>query len=246
MRKKIVAGNWKMNLNRDKAHKLLELIKSNSYPDDVEVIIAPPSIYLETFSSVKNLLISSQDVSSNENGAYTGEFSAEMLSSLNLKYAIIGHSERRQYHGEDDKLIYKKALQLLKNNISPIYCCGESLEDRNNDNHFEVVKSQLEIFLNELTDSDFSNFVIAYEPVWAIGTGLTAKPSDAQNMHHYIRNLIDSKFGSEIAQSIPILYGGSCKPSNSRELFSMNDIDGGLIGGASLDAQSFSSIINSF
>lgn len=246
MRKKIVAGNWKMNLNRDKAHKLLELIKSNSYPDDVEVIIAPPSIYLETFSTEKNLLFSSQDVSSNENGAYTGEFSAEMLSSLNLKYAIIGHSERRQYHGEDDKLIYKKALQLLKNNISPIYCCGESLEDRNNDNHFEVVKSQLEIFLNELTDSDFSNFVIAYEPVWAIGTGLTAKPSDAQNMHHYIRNLIDSKFGSEIAQSIPILYGGSCKPSNSRELFSMNDIDGGLIGGASLDAQSFSSIINSF
>ena len=246
MRKKIVAGNWKMNLNRDKAHKLLELIKSNSYPDDVEVIIAPPSIYLDTFSSVKNLLISSQDVSSNENGAYTGEFSAEMLSSLNLKYAIIGHSERRQYHGENDKLIYKKALQLLKNNISPIYCCGESLEDRNNDNHFEVVKSQLEIFLNELTDSDFSNFVIAYEPVWAIGTGLTAKSSDAQNMHHYIRKLIDSKFGSEIAQSIPILYGGSCKPSNSRELFSMNDIDGGLIGGASLDAQSFSSIINSF
>ena len=246
MRKKIVAGNWKMNLNRDKAYELLELIKSNSYPDDVEVIIAPPSIYLETFSTVKNLLISSQDVSSNENGAYTGEFSAEMLSSLNLKYAIIGHSERRQYHGEDDKLIYKKALQLLKNNISPIYCCGESLEDRNNDNHFEVVKSQLEIFLNELTDSDFSNFVIAYEPVWAIGTGLTAKSSDAQNMHHYIRKLIDSKFGSEIAQSIPILYGGSCKPSNSRELFSMNDIDGGLIGGASLDAQSFSSIINSF
>ena len=246
MRKKIVAGNWKMNLNSEKAHKLLKNLESISFPKDVEVIIAPPSIYLDSFSKAKNLFISSQDVSPNDNGAYTGEFSAEMLSSLNLKYSIIGHSERRQYHAEGEDLICKKAYQLLKYNISPIYCCGESLENRKSKNHFQVVKSQLSRLLNEFSGSDFQNLIIAYEPVWAIGTGLTAEPSDAQNMHIFIRQLIDDKFGLEIAQSVPILYGGSCKPSNSKELFSMNDIDGGLIGGASLDAHSFSTIINSF
>ena len=246
MRKKIVVGNWKMNLNSEKAYKLLENLESISFPNDVEVIIAPPSIYLDSFSKAKKLFISSQDVSSNDNGAYTGEFSAEMLSSLNLKYSIIGHSERRQYHGEGEDLICKKAHQLLKYNISPIYCCGESLENRKSKNHFQVVKSQLSRLLNEFRGSDFQNLIIAYEPVWAIGTGLTAQPSDAQNMHLFIRQLIEDKFGLEIAQSVPILYGGSCKPSNSKELFSMNDIDGGLIGGASLDADSFSTIINSF
>jgi triosephosphate isomerase len=247
MRKKIVAGNWKMNLNREAAFQLIETIDSLKFSNNLEVIIAPSSIYLESFvGKVKNINISSQDVSTNDNGAYTGEFSAAMLSSLNLKYSIVGHSERRQYHKETDEMIFNKAKQLLKSNMSPIYCCGELLEDRKSENHYKVVASQLQPLLDNLNSDELEKFIIAYEPVWAIGTGLTAKPSDAQNMHSYIRALIKKKFSSSIADQISILYGGSCKPDNAKELFSMVDVDGGLIGGASLDADSFSAIINSF
>jgi triosephosphate isomerase len=247
MRKKIVAGNWKMNLNREAAFQLIETIDSLKFSNNLEVIIAPSSIYLESFvGKVKNINISSQDVSANDNGAYTGEFSAAMLSSLNLKYSIVGHSERRQYHKETDEMIFNKAKQLLKSNMSPIYCCGELLEDRKSENHYKVVASQLQPLLDNLNSDELEKFIIAYEPVWAIGTGLTAKPSDAQNMHSYIRALIKKKFSSSIADQISILYGGSCKPDNAKELFSMVDVDGGLIGGASLDADSFSAIINSF
>lgn len=247
MRKKIVAGNWKMNLNQKAAFQLIETIDSLKFSNNVEVIIAPPSIYLESFlGKVKNFNISSQDVSANDNGAYTGEFSAAMLSSLSLKYSIVGHSERRLYHGETEEIIFNKAKQLLKSNMSPIYCCGELLEDRKSENHFKVVASQLQPLLDNLNSDELEKFIIAYEPVWAIGTGLTAKPSDAQDMHSYIRALIKEKFSSSIADQISILYGGSCKPDNAKELFSMEDVDGGLIGGASLDADSFSAIINSF
>jgi triosephosphate isomerase len=247
MRKKIVAGNWKMNLNREAAFQLIETIDSLKFSNNLEVIIAPSSIYLESFvGKVKNINISSQDVSANDNGAYTGEFSAAMLSSLNLKYSIVGHSERRQYHKETDEMIFNKAKQLLKSNMSPIYCCGELLEDRKSENHYKVVASQLQPLLDNLNSDELEKFIIAYEPVWAIGTGLTAKPSDAQNMHSYIRALIKKKFSSSIADQISILYGGSCKADNAKELFSMVDVDGGLIGGASLDADSFSAIINSF
>ncbi|MDG1797573.1 MAG: triose-phosphate isomerase [Flavobacteriales bacterium] len=247
MRKKIVAGNWKMNLNQKAAFQLIETIDSLKFSNNVEVIIAPPSIYLESFlGKVKNFNISSQDVSANDNGAYTGEFSAAMLSSLSLKYSIVGHSERRLYHGESDEIIFNKAKQLLKSNMSPIYCCGELLEDRKSENHFKVVASQLQPLLDNLNSDELEKFIIAYEPVWAIGTGLTAKPSDAQDMHSYIRALIKEKFSSSIADQISIIYGGSCKPDNAKELFSMEDVDGGLIGGASLDADSFSAIINSF
>jgi len=247
MRKKIVAGNWKMNLNRKAAFQLIETIDSLKFSNNVEVIIAPPSIYLESFiGKVKNFNISSQDVSANDNGAYTGEFSAAMLSSLSLKYSIVGHSERRLYHGETEEMIFNKAKQLLKSNMSPIYCCGELLEDRKSENHFKVVASQLQPLLDNLNSDELEKFIIAYEPVWAIGTGLTAKPSDAQDMHSYIRALIKEKFSSSIADQISIIYGGSCKPDNAKELFSMEDVDGGLIGGASLDADSFSAIINSF
>ena len=247
MRKKIVAGNWKMNLNRKAAFQLIETIDSLKFSNNVEVIIAPPSIYLESFlGKVKNFNISSQDVSANDNGAYTGEFSAAMLSSLSLKYSIVGHSERRLYHGESDEIIFNKAKQLLKSNMSPIYCCGELLEDRKSENHFKVVASQLQPLLDNLNSDELEKFIIAYEPVWAIGTRLTAKPSDAQDMHSYIRALIKEKFSSSIADQISIIYGGSCKPDNAKELFSMEDVDGGLIGGASLDADSFSAIINSF
>jgi triosephosphate isomerase len=246
MRKKIVAGNWKMNLNKEEAYLLFNNLESKSFPNDVMVIIAPPSIYLDSFSGVSNIYLSSQDVSANKNGAFTGEFSSEMLSSLKIKYSIVGHSERRQYHNESDDLIFLKTKSLIQKNISPLFCCGESLNERKSKNHYNIVKSQLHNILNNLNASDFEKIIIAYEPVWAIGTGLTAEPSDAQNMHLYIRGLVKESYGNKIADNLSILYGGSCKPGNSNELFSMEDIDGGLIGGASLDSNSFESIINSF
>ena len=246
MRKKIVAGNWKMNLNKEEAYLLFNNLESKSFPNDIKVIIAPPSIYLDSFSGAKNIYLSSQDVSANENGAFTGEFSSEMLSSLNIKYSIVGHSERRQYHKESDDLIFLKTKSLIQQNISPLFCCGESLNERKSKNHYNIVKSQLHNILNNLNASDFEKIIIAYEPVWAIGTGLTAEPSDAQNMHLFIRELVKESYGNKIADNLSILYGGSCKPGNSNELFSMEDIDGGLIGGASLDSNSFESIINSF
>jgi triosephosphate isomerase (TIM) len=246
MRKKIVAGNWKMNLNKYEADTLFNNLESKSFPDNVEVVIAPASIYLDSFSNASNLSISSQDVSANNKGAFTGEFSAEMLSSINLRFAIIGHSERRIFHKETDLLIFQKVEMLLKHGITPIFCCGESLSDKESKNHFNVVKSQLSQILSKLSSEEFSKIVIAYEPVWAIGTGLNAEPEDAQEMHSFIRSLVFEAFGSEISEIIPILYGGSCKPSNAKELFSMDDIDGGLIGGASLDSESFEAIINSF
>ena len=246
MRKKIVAGNWKMNLNKEEAYLLFNNLESKSFPNDVMVIIAPPSIYLDSFSGATNIYLSSQDVSANENGAFTGEFSSEMLSSLNIKYSIVGHSERRQYHNESDDLIFLKTKSLIQQNISPLFCCGESLNERKSKNHYNIVKSQLHNILNNLNASDFEKIIIAFEPVWAIGTGLTAEPSDAQKMHLYIRGLVKESYGNKIADNLSILYGGSCKPGNSNELFSMEDIDGGLIGGASLDSNSFESIINSF
>tara|TARA_B100001564_G_scaffold21271_1_gene16007 strand:- start:2022 stop:2762 length:741 start_codon:yes stop_codon:yes gene_type:complete len=246
MRKKIVAGNWKMNLNKEEAYLLFNNLESKSFPNDVMVIIAPPSIYLDSFSGATNIYLSSQDISANENGAFTGEFSSEMLSSLNIKYSIVGHSERRQYHNESDDLIFLKTKSLIQQNISPLFCCGESLNERKSKNHYNIVKSQLHNILNNLNASDFEKIIIAYEPVWAIGTGLTAEPSDAQKMHLYIRGLVKESYGNKIADNLSILYGGSCKPGNSNELFSMEDIDGGLIGGASLDSNSFESIINSF
>tara|TARA_Y100000768_G_scaffold375210_1_gene345785 strand:+ start:1849 stop:2589 length:741 start_codon:yes stop_codon:yes gene_type:complete len=246
MGKKIVAGNWKMNLNKEEAYLLFNNLESKSFPNDVMVIIAPPSIYLDSFSGATNIYLSSQDVSANENGAFTGEFSSEMLSSLNIKYSIVGHSERRQYHNESDDLIFLKTKSLIQQNISPLFCCGESLNERKSKNHYNIVKSQLHNILNNLNASDFEKIIIAYEPVWAIGTGLTAEPSDAQKMHLYIRGLVKESYGNKIADNLSILYGGSCKPGNSNELFSMEDIDGGLIGGASLDSNSFESIINSF
>lgn len=246
MRKKIVAGNWKMNLNKLDAVELFKSLESSVYPPNIEVIIAPPSIYLDSFSNASNLKIASQDVSQNSNGAYTGEFSSEMLFSINLRFAIVGHSERRVFHNESDEMIFNKVKSLLNNGLTPIFCCGESLDDRNNGIQFDVVNSQLSNILNNLSSSDFEKIIIAYEPVWAIGTGLTAEPSDAQAMHSYIRNTIANKFTTKTSEQISILYGGSCKPANSKELFSMKDIDGGLIGGASLDSNSFLAIVNSF
>ena len=247
MRKKIVAGNWKMNLDLFEAEALFNDLNKNDSLKDVEVIIAPASIYLSSFSKSQNFIkLAAQNVSHHSNGAHTGEVSASMLSSINIEYCLVGHSERRIYQKESNQLIFDKAKSLLKGGISPIYCCGEVLDDRENGNAQNVFAEQLSLVLNELNSDDILNVIIAYEPVWAIGTGLTASAEDAQDMHHYIRSLIENKFGSKISENISILYGGSCKAENATELFSQNDIDGGLIGGASLKSNSFLSIAKSF
>jgi len=247
MRKKIVAGNWKMNLDNSQASELFNQLNKIPNFENVEIVIAPAHIYLSRFSQNKsNIILAAQDVSENDNGAYTGDISSTMLSSINIKYCLVGHSERRNIHKETDGLIFKKAKALLKNGITPIFCCGESIEERNNKQEYETVRKQLSLIINNLSEDEILNTVIAYEPVWAIGTGLTASSKDAQLMHNYIRSLIEKKFSNNISSQISILYGGSCKPDNSKELFSQKDIDGGLIGGASLNADSFISIVNSF
>ena len=236
MRKKIVAGNWKMNLNKSKADILYNDLESKTYPDDVEVIIAPASIYLDSFSNASKVSISSQDVSANNNGAFTGEFSAEMLSSINLRFAIVGHSERRTFHKETDLLIFQKVEMLLKHGITPIFCCGESLSDRESKNHFNVVKSQLSQILSNLSSEEFSKIVIAYEPVWAIGTGKIPKLDDLKNNIMYIKKKFQKK-------SIKVLYGGSVNGKNINDLKKISLIDGFLIGGESRDPNKFIDII---
>ena len=245
MRRKIVAGNWKMNLGADEARLLIQEI-DQQVESDVEVIVAPPSLYLESNMNCKHVKLASQNVSQHDNGAYTGEISVSMLSSLGLNYCIVGHSERRTYFSETNEVVFQKSLKLLENEISPIFCCGELLENRENGEAFKVVADQLSLLLGNLSKSQMLNTIIAYEPVWAIGTGLTASPKDAQEIHQYIRGLIRDSFDEEVAELIPLLYGGSCKPDNARELFNQSDIDGGLIGGASLKANSFLDIVKSF
>lgn len=254
MRKKIVAGNWKMNLHDSEVTEFLVELdqESSAIAKDVELAIFPPAIYLDTLINFPNfdLKTGAQDCSSNDNGAYTGEISASMLQSLNnndrLLYTLVGHSERRQYHNEKNELLALKVNQLLKNDISPIYCCGEALSERENNNHKKIVELQIKEGLFHLSEEEIKKVVIAYEPVWAIGTGVTASADQAQEMHSFIRDLIASKYSEDTANQLSILYGGSCKPSNAKELFAQKDIDGGLIGGASLKVESFIQIANSF
>lgn len=214
---------------------------------DALVIIAPPFTHLskvkELISSVK---LSAQDCASEASGAYTGEVSPAMLVSSGVEYVIIGHSERRSYYHEDNELLNKKVKLALAEGLKPIYCCGEVLEERESGKLFEVVKAQIEVGLEGLSPEDMSRVVIAYEPVWAIGTGVVATPDQAQEMHKYIRDLLVEQFGGEVAANMTILYGGSCKPSNAEELFANPDVDGGLIGGASLKAEDFLAIVNSY
>jgi triosephosphate isomerase len=253
MRKKIVAGNWKMNLSFSEADDLLALILDDiaekGLPENVEVVVCPPSLYLELATDMANgkpLSVGAQNVSAHDNGAYTGEISAAMLESVEVDYCIIGHSERRQYFNERDEELARKADILLRHGITPIYCCGELLDDREDDMHMDVVSTQLEDGLFHLDEETFSKVVIAYEPVWAIGTGKTATPQQAQEMHAFIRALIAKKYSKQLADACSILYGGSCNAANAAELFSMADVDGGLIGGASLKAADFAAIIRSF
>jgi len=249
MRSRIVAGNWKMNTTVEEGIELAKQIAEAQLPEKVQVILGPPSTHLHALNSVLNgadVALAAQNVHQEEKGAYTGEVSAAMLASLGVQYCIIGHSERRQYFGETDELIAQKILKAMEYGITPIFCCGETLDIREAGNQNEVVGHQVQVVLDHLSENQAAEIIIAYEPVWAIGTGKTASPAQAQEMHAHIRQVVKNKFGEEIANAIPILYGGSCNPKNSQELFALEDVDGGLIGGASLVADDFLKVIRSF
>ena len=250
MRKKIVAGNWKMNTTVPEGVELAkEVVKeAASLSSEVKLIVGVPFTHLSSVATVlegSNVELSAQNCADEVKGAYTGEVSAKMLASLPVKYVILGHSERREYYGETNEKLVKKINLALAENIAPIYCVGEKLEEREAGKHFEVVASQIKEVLFGLTEEQMKNIVIAYEPVWAIGTGKTATSEQAQEIHAFIRETLAEKFGA-LAEEISILYGGSCKPSNAQELFAQKDIDGGLIGGASLVASDFIAIAKSF
>lgn len=246
MKKFILAGNWKMNTNFYEAVELaesvnLKLSEINFDSDRFVVILAPPFTNIYAVSSITNkkVFVASQNIAQWEKGAYTGEVSAEMVKSVGASYCILGHSERRQYFYEDSKILNQKLKIALKNSLIPIFCIGEKLIEREQNLHFDVVRNQLEETLFTLNPEEFEQIVIAYEPVWAIGTGVNATPAQAQEMHEYIRSLINKKFGQKIAENTTILYGGSCNPLNGKSLFEQKDIDGGLIGGASLKSNDF-------
>jgi len=252
MRKKIVAGNWKMNKTYSEAIQLFneikELLKNNHTV--VTKIIAPPFPYIYEFYHAtkvsQNIAIAAQNCSYEESGAYTGEVSVAMLKSVGASHIIIGHSERRAYFNETSELLKKKVDITLKHGLTPIFCVGETAGKRQSDQYFQVVESQITESLFHLNAVDIGKIIIAYEPVWAIGTGLTATSAQAQEMHHHIRSLIEKKYGKETAADLSILYGGSCNGKNAAELFACPDVDGGLIGGAALKAQEFTDIIHSF
>jgi triosephosphate isomerase len=249
MRKLIVAGNWKMNKSLQEGIELAKAVNEKVNGQKALVVLCPPFIHLSEVKKVitKNtLFLGAQNCSSKPAGAFTGEISASMIKSTGADYVIIGHSERRTYFKETDSTLNKKVRLALENELIPIYCCGEVLPEREADRHFDVVSRQINEGLFSLSTKEFSKVVLAYEPVWAIGTGVNATPAQAQEMHAYIRSLIAGKYGKEVADNTTIQYGGSCKPSNARELFANPDVDGGLIGGASLEAEDFAAIVNSF
>jgi len=250
-RKKIVAGNWKMNTNFNEALELLNFIQINSTTSPyVEKILFPPFAFIKSIkdalSITNNIKIGAQNCSEFNSGAYTGEVSADMLKSISCDYVLIGHSERRRYFNETSELFILKIEQALLADLKIIFCFGENLEHRKSNSHFKIVKTQLNEVLSRLPKDKINQLVLAYEPVWAIGTGETASPVQAQEMHLYIRTVIAQMFSEEFAQNISILYGGSCNSQNAKELFDCPDVDGGLIGGASLIGPEFCKIINSF
>jgi len=251
MRKQIVAGNWKMNTSLSEGKNLAEQVKSllKQAPANIEIIVIPPFTHITEISKISQgspLRVGSQNCAEWEKGAFTGEVSASMLASSGVTHVIVGHSERREYFNESNETLLGKVNQVLSNNLTPIFCCGEKLNERESNNHFHVVEKQIAETLLRLSKEEILQIVIAYEPVWAIGTGRTASPEQAQEMHAFIRSIIEKKFGKEIAENLSILYGGSCKPSNAKEIFTKPDVDGGLIGGASLVANDFIAIAKSF
>ena len=249
-RKRIVAGNWKMNKSFDEGVSLASEVASKLDTSGVTVILGTPYIHLkavgEAIAGNDSLYLAAQNCHQEESGAYTGEISVGMLKSAGVDYVILGHSERRKYFGETDTGVSAKVNTVLNHGLSPIVCVGEELSVREAGNHQSLVREQIEKALFHLEAGDFSKVVIAYEPVWAIGTGLTATPDQAQDMHGFIRSLLTEKYGEEVAQGTTILYGGSCKPANAKELFGQPDVDGGLIGGASLKADDFIAITKSY
>jgi triosephosphate isomerase len=252
MRKKIVAGNWKMNKNFEDGLKLASEVVNIANAEvtgEVSLILCTPFIHLAAVSKItdgsKKVSTGAQNIYTKESGAYTGETSIEMVKSVGAKYVILGHSERREYFNETDTQLAEKTNLALKNGLTPIFCCGETLAQREKGIHVDFVKSQLTESLFHLSPEEFAKVVIAYEPIWAIGTGVTASSAQAQEMHAELRKHLASKYG-QVGQNISILYGGSAKPSNAKELFSCADIDGGLIGGASLVARDFVDIAKSF
>lgn len=252
MRQKIVAGNWKMNTTLEEAQKLtselLGMVR-DEVKGDTKIILCPPFLYLHLINTLlgKNskIELGAQNCSEHASGAYTGEVSAIMLKSMGIPYVILGHSERRQYFNETGKQLAQKVDGALANNLTPIFCCGEPLEIREAGTHEALVKQQIEEGLFHLNAEALKKIVIAYEPVWAIGTGKTATTDQAQEMHAVIRKHLATKFGEEVAAIVPILYGGSVKPDNAKELFACPDVDGGLVGGASLKSRDFVEIIKS-
>jgi len=248
MRKKIVAGNWKMNLQYSEGvslfSEIVNMVRDERKGDQIAVICAP-YIHLNSLAQLSAgvVKIGAQNCHQNESGAFTGEISANMIKSSGCEYVIIGHSERRQYFAETDSLLAEKTVIALANGLTPIFCIGETLDERNNGSYYQVLKSQLENGIFSLSAADFSKVVLAYEPVWAIGTGLTASPEQAQDIHAFIRSEIEAKYNWQVADDTTILYGGSCNAKNAPDLFSQHDIDGGLIGGASLKSRDFTDII---
>lgn len=249
MPKKIVAGNWKMNNDLSETETLLKDLKKHVIPENVSVMVAPSFTNLyKAFESLREhpIQVIAQNMHQAKAGAFTGEVSATMLKSVGVKTVILGHSERRAYFNETDSLLAEKVNTGLENEMLIIFCVGEELSDRRKGSHFEVIQNQLENGLFHISDDVWPQVVIAYEPVWAIGTGETASPSQAQEMHEFIRETIAKQYSETIAKEVSILYGGSVKPANAKEIFAKKDVDGGLIGGASLNAEDFMAIINAF
>lgn len=245
MRKKIAAGNWKMNHTLPETLAFIETFKKNLPQTNAQVMIAPafPNLYAAV-EALRNYPVEviAQNVHEKESGAYTGEVSASMLTSIGVQTVIIGHSERRTYYKETDALLAAKVAAALQHGMKVIFCFGEELAERKAGNHFQVVATQLKNGLFQRPAEDWQHLILAYEPVWAIGTGETATPAQAQEMHQFIRQTLAQQYGEALAQSVSILYGGSVKPANAAEIFSQPDVDGGLIGGASLVAGDFIAI----
>jgi triosephosphate isomerase len=249
MRRKIVAGNWKMNTSISQGEQLAaEIVEKSKDITGVELIIAPPFTHLTKVAARldgSSIALGAQDCSEKTSGAYTGEVGASMIADIGAKYCILGHSERREYFGEDEKILNKKLEQCFANNLTPIFCVGEKLNERESECHYDIIIDQLSYTILKLSPDNVKKVIIAYEPIWAIGTGKTATPEEAQEMHTLIRQLIEGEF-SGIGKCTPILYGGSCNPGNAKALFAQPDVDGGLIGGASLNADNFIAIAKSF
>ena len=249
MRKKIVAGNWKMNKNLQEGIALVNELKEVVKNPKCDVVICTPFIHLATVAEMLKgtpIQLGAENCADKASGAYTGEVSAEMVKSTGAQYVILGHSERRQYYGETGEILKEKVQLALQNDLKVLYCIGESLEEREANKQNEVVKKELEESVFNLSADEFAKIVIAYEPIWAIGTGKTATAEQAEEIHAYIRQCVAEKYGAQVADDTTILYGGSCKASNAPELFSKPDIDGGLIGGASLKAADFNGIIEAW